>query len=124
MNSKITRVLIVFSVFLTGIMAGLNFDRYTVQVPAWRNLPVESWVAYSRFADLGNGIVLYPVLGFGTMILTVVAAISYFTDKKAGKKSAVRVMAAAIFAALGMIFTIYAAPQMLSQRSTDNHTFS
>ncbi len=122
MTPKILRLLITLSVFVTGIMAGVNFDRYTIQVPAWHHLPVESWAAYSRFADLGNGLILYPLEGFGSMLITIAVALGCLIGGKAAKKSLVPASAAAIFAIIGMLFTIFAAPQMLSLRTIgDNH---
>src|ERR1043166_7537767 len=46
---------------LGGLLAGGNFDRLAIQMPAWRGLAPRAWAEYSRRADLRNGIVVYPI---------------------------------------------------------------
>jgi hypothetical protein len=39
--------------------------------PAWRQLGVEAWAQYSRDADLGTGLIAYPIEAIGPTLLIV-----------------------------------------------------
>jgi hypothetical protein len=58
-----TIVLATLAVLANGLLAGLSVDRSVVAMPAWRWVGVRGWAAFSRRADLGNGLVLYPLRG-------------------------------------------------------------
>jgi hypothetical protein len=118
MNSRLARIFIVISTVLCGLMAGSDTDRYIVQVPAWRHLGAGAWADYSRYADLGNGLFLYPVLAIGSAVFLIAAAVSIKLDKKAKNKKRMPVYLALIFALTGLFFTVFAAPIMLSLPGT------
>ncbi len=98
----------------TGILAGTNIDRYVVQVPAWRHVSIVSWGAYSRYADLGNGLFLYPFEAIGSFLLLLAVSFIVLKDKIRYKYVALPALLATGFAALGLILTIFAAPVMLN----------
>lgn len=67
-----TRLLLGAAIVVSGILAGTVFDRVVVGGPAWHSLGAEAWAQYSRQADLGTGLVVYPV--------STVWALSYLRD--------------------------------------------
>jgi hypothetical protein len=81
MPSARTRLLLAAATFVSGILAGGVVDRVVVGGPAWHELGAEAWAAYSRHADLGNGLVAYPVEAIGGALLIVSAAVSNYFDR-------------------------------------------
>ena len=77
------RVLISTGCAINGLLAGGDFYRYIIEVPAWRHLSITEWAAYSRHADLGNGIFLFPIEAIGGAILLVTASIIVLSKKPA-----------------------------------------
>ncbi len=69
-----TWILIVAATFLHGVLAGLTVDRSLVGLAAWHEIGVVAWANYSRSADLGNGLVLYPGLAISGALLSLGAA--------------------------------------------------
>jgi hypothetical protein len=104
------------SVVLTGIIAGASLDRAVVQLPAFRQVGLQAWAAFSQRADLGNGLLWYPALGIGSTMLCILAAIVFCRDKGAPRNAAFPIYGAAIAAALGLLATTQAAPHMLRLR--------
>jgi hypothetical protein len=104
---------------LSGSLAGINIDGFVVRFPAWRQLGAEAWAAYSRKADLGNGIFLYPMLAVGHALLVVAVMIGlHYRGPAAALPAAYVAVALAI---VGLLLTVRAAPIMLSlKRSGDN----
>jgi hypothetical protein len=105
--------------FLSGSLAGINIDGFIVRFPAWRQLGADAWAAYSRKADLGNGIFLYPVLAVGHALLVVAIVIGlHYRGPAAALPAAYVALALAI---VGLLLTVRAAPIMLSlKRGGDN----
>lgn len=104
--------LLTVSTFLTGIAAGLSVDRSIVQLPAFRRTGVQAWAAFSRKADLGNGLFFYPPLAIGGAVLTIAAAWSVRRDKRMPRPAARLAGLAAISALATMVATSRAAPNM------------
>ena len=71
-----------------GLLAGGNVDRAFVAMPAWEQVGPIAWGQFSRQADLGNGLLLYPLEAFGTTLLALAAAISFHFDGVASRKIA------------------------------------
>ncbi len=61
--------LVVFLIALTrainGLLAGLNTDTALVKLPARRRIGAVAYATCARGNDLGNGLVVYPLLGAG-----------------------------------------------------------
>ena len=72
MSASVTRKLIVAVTALGGISAGTTLDRSIVELPAWRRVGAVPWAAYSRQADLKNGLAWYAPLGFAMLIVNLV----------------------------------------------------
>jgi hypothetical protein len=100
----------------SGILAGGNLDRYIVQVPAWRRVDVMSWLAYSRHADLGNGLIYYPLEAIGAFIFLLTCSCILLTISE-DLRFRLPLYSATLFAVLGLVFTAFAAPVMLSLRT-------
>lgn len=109
--------LLTISVFLTGMAAGLSADRSIVQLPAFRRTGLDAWVAYSRHADLENGLFYYPTLALGGSILTIAAAWRMSDRGSTTQRRARLSRTAAVSAALALAATSQAAPNMWRLRA-------
>jgi hypothetical protein len=67
-------VLLALAAAVDGVLAGASLDQVLKQLPARHRLGVRAFSAYSRAADLANGVVWYAALGIGGAVLTLVAA--------------------------------------------------
>jgi hypothetical protein len=106
-----TRRLLIAAVIVSGILAGGVFDRAIIGAPAWYLLGPAAWAQYSQYADLGAGLLMYPVEGVGAALLLVAATISYHFDRRAS--TAFPSYLATVMSILGLVFTMKAAPIML-----------
>jgi hypothetical protein len=113
MGSETTRLLLVAAAFVSGLLAGGNIDRAFVAMPAWQQVGAAPWAEFSRHADLGNGLWLYPIEAIGGAFLTLAAAASYYFDRIPRLDVAIPLAAAIIFSWGGLLFTVKAAPIML-----------
>jgi len=122
--SRITHGLVVGATVLGGILAGGNVERAIVHMPAWRHVGAPAWAAFSREADLGNGLIVYPLEAIGGAVLSIAAAITYHFDRSAPRTAAFPIYAAATMVAGGMLATTQAAPIMLSLRQPSNDSIT
>ena len=104
--------LIVVEQLLGNVIDSLN--RTLVEMPAWRHLGAQAWAAFSRSADLGNGTILYPLAGIGSVVLVLAAAIVFRLGPRRPWSAAIPVYGAALMAICVMLTTTQAAPIMLS----------
>ncbi len=109
-----TRLLLIAATFLGGILAGTAVDRVVVGGPAWHELGAAAWLEYSRHADLGAGLVAYPIEGIGAALLTIGAAASNYLDGNRRRGTVLPLYCAAALLVVGLLLTIKAAPIMLS----------
>ncbi|MDQ2881747.1 MAG: hypothetical protein M3Y48_11115 [Actinomycetota bacterium] len=107
-----TRGPVIASAVVGGLMGSL-VDRSLIATPAWEQLGVQAWADYSRHADLGNGLIVYPIAFIGWTVLAVAAAVSFRFDRAAPRTAAVPVYLAALFMLIVMATTVKAAPIML-----------
>jgi hypothetical protein len=118
-----TRLLLIAATFLGGVLAGTAFDRAIVGGPAWHELGPAAWQEYSRHADLGAGLFVYPIEGIGTALLTMAAAASNYLDGNRRRATVLPLYCAAALLIVGLLLTVKAAPIMLSlavpQSTTD-----
>jgi len=117
MASARTRVLLAAATFLSGILAGGAADRVIVGGPAWQALGAPAWAQYSRFADLGSGLVAYPIEGIGSALLIIAAAASSHFDRAATRAVSLALYIAVALAVIGLLLTVKAAPIMLGLAS-------
>jgi hypothetical protein len=109
------------AVLLGGLLAGLSIDRSLVALPAWRHVGPEAWAAFSRHADLGHGLILYPLLGLGAPLFSIAAALSFALGDGPGG-AAFPVYLAAVLSVAHVVATARAAPNMLVVRRTGDPT--
>ena len=74
----VARLLLIAAVAFNGILTGASLDQSIKQLPARRRMGVIAFSAYSRAADLGNGIVWYATIGVGAALFTIGAAVSAY----------------------------------------------
>ncbi len=113
MAHRRTRFLLAAATFTSGILAGGIVDRIFVGGPAWHALGAGAWVQFSRQADLGNGLIAYPLEGIGAALLIVAAAFSNYFDGEMREVAAAPLYLAVAFSLAGLALTLKAAPIML-----------
>lgn len=64
---------------VNGLLAGLNIDTALVKLPARRRIGAVAYAAFARGNDLGNGLVVYPLLGVSAALLTLLATVIAYT---------------------------------------------
>jgi hypothetical protein len=112
-----TRRLLAAATFASGILAGTVVDRALVGGPAWHALGAQAWAQFSRHADLGTGLIVYPVEAVGTTLLLIAALVSNRFDRNGGAGTSGLLVAAAALSIFGLLITAKAAPIMLSLRA-------
>ncbi|GAB3423419.1 hypothetical protein [Flindersiella endophytica] len=117
-HGTITRALLIGTV-VVGSFGAATLDRAVVATPAWNQIGAAAWATYSRHADLGNGLIVYPIYGIGLVLLAIAAAISYRLDPDAPRAAGLPVYLAALGALGVVVTTIKAAPFMLSLNQLD-----
>ena len=107
--------LLIGTLLLSG---GINVDRSLVEMPAWQHVGALAWATFSQWADLGRGLLIYPVQGIGSTLLLITAALIVFLKRKnLGRALALPIYVALLFAFGVMLTTTQAAPAMLSTTS-------
>jgi hypothetical protein len=110
-----TRLLLIAAVAFNGVLTGASLDQSIKQLPARRRIGVIAFSAYSRAADLGNGIAWYAIIGVGAALLTIAAAISAYLQVAPGSV-ALPLYLAALTSLLHSFTTMRAAPTNFRQR--------
>jgi hypothetical protein len=111
-HRAVTRALIVGTVII-GAFGGAVLDRAIVATPAWNRLGAAAWADYSRHADLGNGVIVYPIYGIGLAVLAFAAAVSHRIDRDASRAAGLPIYLTALFVVGVIATTLKAAPIML-----------
>lgn len=108
-----TRALLTAATIVSGTLAGGVVDRVIVGGPAWHGLGAEAWAQYSRHADLGTGLLAYPIEAIGGALLIVAGIVSNRRDGEPGRRRALPLYCALTFSIAGLLLTAKAAPIML-----------
>ncbi len=111
----IARLLLIAAVAFNGVLSGASLDQSIKQLPARRRMGVLAFSAYSRAADLGNGIAWYAIIGVGAALLTIGAAVSAYL-RVASAAVAIPLYLAALTSLLHSVTTTQAAPTLLRVR--------
>jgi hypothetical protein len=120
MTSMTTRGLLAAATFLGGIVAGFSLNRELVDISAWNALGAVDWVRFTRHADLGPGLVVYPAEGLAALAATVGAAVAFHFDRTAPRSAAVPVHLAVVTAVVAFAITRFAlAPDTLRMRDAN-----
>ena len=114
-----TRLLLAAATFMSGILAGIVVDRVLVAGPAWHGLGPEVWAQFSQRADLGTGLIAYPVEAIGTTLLLIAAGVSSHFDRITRWRVPSPLIAAVALSLLTLLITAKAAPSMLSFRAVE-----
>src|SRR6266852_8651312 len=105
--------LITLATAANGLLAGANTDTALVKLPARRRIGAVAYATFARGNDLGNGLVVYPLLGIGAALFTVLAtAIAYLEHSPMGLLLLLSL--ASLLSLLHSASTTRAAPVMLS----------
>ena len=107
--------LLIVATALNGLLTGASLDQSIKQLPARRRIGVLSYSAYSRAADLGNGIAWYAGLGLGAAGCSLAAAVVALVQGVASVQ-AMPIAVAAGLSILHSLTTTRAAPTLFSQR--------
>ncbi len=104
------------------ILGGAGVDRVLVGLPARRRLGSVAYAQYACATDLGNGLILYPLLGIGGPLLTW-AALALALRQRAPAPVLRPLAAASVLCVLHTVTTSQAAATMLRVgRSRDQET--
>jgi hypothetical protein len=109
--------LLVVATAINGLLAGLNLDTALVKLPARRRIGVVAYATFARGNDLGNGLFVYPFLGIGAALLTVLATLFAFVSH-ARMEVVLPLSFATLLSLLHIVATTRAAPIMLSLKNT------
>ena len=104
---------------INGLLSGLNMDTALVKLPARRRIGAVAYATFARGNDLGNGLVVYPLLGIGAALLTVLATAAAYIER-----SPIEVLLplsiASLLSVLHSFATTRAAPVMLSLKDASD----
>jgi hypothetical protein len=106
-------VLLALAAAVNGLLAGLNVDTALVKLPARRRMGVVAYATFARGNDLGNGLIVYPLLGVGTALLAVLATALAFVERSP-LQVLLLLYLASLLSILHSFATTRAAPVMLS----------
>jgi hypothetical protein len=108
-----TRLFLAAAILFGAVLVGGMADRVIVGIPAWQRLGAAAWAGFSRHADLGTGLIAYPIEGIGTAALSVAAALNHRFDRSANRQGGLWLYISAAAYLAGLILTLKAAPIML-----------
>lgn len=112
------RILLIAAVAFNGVLSGASLDQSIKQLPARRRIGVIAFSAYSRAADLGDGIIWYAVIGVGAALLTIAAAGAYLQATPGS--AAIPLYLAALMSLLHSFTTTQAAPTLFRERQAQD----
>lgn len=98
---------------INGLLAGLNVDTALVKLPTRRRIGVVAYATFARGNDLGNGLVVYPILGVGAALFAVLATTFAFLEHSS-LRLLLLLSLASLLSLLHTAATTRAAPVMLS----------
>ena len=105
--------LITLATAINGLLAGLNTDTALVKLPARRRIGAVAYATFARGNDLGNGLVVYPLLGIGAALLTLLATALAYVERSP-MEVLLLLSLASLLSILHTFATTRAAPVMLS----------
>jgi hypothetical protein len=105
--------LITFAAAVNGLLSGLNVDTALVKLPARRRIGAVAYATFARGNDLGNGLVIYPLLGISAALFTVLATVVAFAEHMP-RELVLLLSLASLLSLLHTFATTRAAPVMLS----------
>ena len=117
---KLVTVLIALATAINGVLSGLNVDTALVKLPARRRIGVVAYATFARGNDLGNGLIVYPLLGIGAALFTVLATVVAFAEHTP-MELVLLLSLASLLSLLHTFATARAAPVMLSLKDAPDN---
>lgn len=117
--------LAISAVIVHGLVAGISFDVAAVKLPTRKRIGAVAYARFARGNDMGNGIVVYPIVAILGLLLVAVATVaSYF--KHMPEAVMFPLLAACGGTIAHFLCTAKAAPNMLSLRNApdDEHVIA
>ena len=108
--------LVIAATILNGLLAGGNVDRMLVATPAWGQIGLAAWADFSRHADLGNGIFVYPTMAIGGTFISIAAAVLFIYATHLRNRVSLPIIFAAALRLAALPFSLEATPFMMSLR--------
>jgi len=105
-------VLVIVALVPNLLLGAGGIDRLIVQVPGWFRIGPVAFARYARATDLGNGLVLYPVLGISAPLLTLASLVVALVQHASTQVTTLLVVAS-VLSVLHSITTTQAAPTMM-----------
>jgi hypothetical protein len=109
--------LIALATAVNGLLAGLNTDTALVKLPARKRIGAVAYAVFARGNDLGNGLIVYPLLGVGAALLTLLATALAYAEHSS-MAILLPLSLASLLSLLHSFATTRAAPVMLSIKDT------
>jgi hypothetical protein len=111
--------LLLFTTFIHGLMAGMCLDVALVKLPTRHRIGVIPYANFARGNDLGNGIVVYPIVAIsGALLLFATTIIGYFQEQPTDILYPLYISTFSTI--LAFAGTAKAAPVMLSLKNAPN----
>lgn len=115
MTADATTWLLIATTVVTGVGAGATLDQAIKQLPARHKIGPAAYADYVRGADLGNGLVWYPILGIGTTLVTIATIlVGFLNDRNSSTTAGLYAIAVGLAVQLGA--SVRAAPTLLGLR--------
>jgi len=114
-EASLVRGLAIAAVAWQGFLGG-GVVRALVETAAWQHVGAAMWADFSRSADLGPGMVVYPIFGIVSWVVVLATAVVFTLDRRANRAASVPIYVAAAFSIVAAITTVIAAPTMISIR--------
>src|SRR5260221_346584 len=102
---------------INWLLSGLNMDTALVKLPVRQRIGVVAYAAFARGNDLGNGLMVYPLLGVGAALLTLLATALAYVERSP-MEVLLLLSLASLLSILHTFATTRAAPVMLSIKDT------
>ena len=109
--------LIAIATAINGLLSGLNMDTALVKLPARRRIGAVAYATFARGNDLGNGLIVYPLLGVVAALLTLLATALAYAERSP-MEVLLLLSLASLLSILHTFATTRAAPVMLSIKGT------
>ncbi len=109
------QILLIIAVIEHGLIAGTSFDVALVKLPTRKKIGATAYARFARGNDLGNGLVVYPVLGILSLILAIGALVVALALSEPFRL-VLPLIAAVGTTVVHSLMTLKAAPIMLSLR--------
>jgi MFS family permease len=113
------KICFIIAATLTGILCGASLDQSIKQLPARHVIGMKAFSAYAKAADLKIGVPWYAIIGIGSALASITAAILTW-EYHTGESYSWLLYLGGIFAVLHSVCTMLAAPTYHKQKKIDD----